>query len=64
MEPVVRNLATVCESDVKAIAAYIAARIGAPTPERVKAAEHSLAHASRDNAAYPIVERAPGAGCC
>ena len=59
MEPVVRNLATVSERDVQAIATYIAARIGAPTQERSKAAERSLAHARRDIAAYPIVERVP-----
>jgi mono/diheme cytochrome c family protein len=59
MEPVVRNLATVSERDVQAIAAYVAARIGTPAPERRRAAERSLAHANRDAAAFPFVEHVP-----
>lgn len=57
MDPVVRNLAAVPERDVQAIAAYVAARIGAPTPQRRKGGEEALAHARRDIAAYPFVDR-------
>lgn len=42
MEPVVRNLAAVSEQDVRAMAAYLVALAGVPTPERKRKAEEAL----------------------
>lgn len=53
MEPVVRNLAEVPEPEVRAIAAYLAALAGAPSPERQKKAAEALSQAKRDRAAQP-----------
>jgi mono/diheme cytochrome c family protein len=57
MEPVVRNLATVPEQDVRAMAVYLAAIAGEPSPDRQKKARDALAHASREQAAYPLTDR-------
>jgi len=50
MEPVVLNLRTVSEEDVKAIAAYVAATMGTPGPDRRKKTDDALMHARRDEA--------------
>jgi len=51
MLPVVRNLSTVSQQDVQAIAAYIASYAGQVTPERQQRAEYSIARAQNDAAA-------------
>jgi mono/diheme cytochrome c family protein len=55
MAPVVHNLATVPEQDVRAIAAYLATIAGPPGADRQKKSEDALARAERDIAAYPSV---------
>lgn len=45
MQPIVRDLAEADEGDVHAIAAYIAAQIGEPSPERRQGAEELLSRA-------------------
>jgi mono/diheme cytochrome c family protein len=57
MEPVVRNLATVPEQDVRAMAVYLAAIAGEPSPHRRKIAQDALAHAKREEASYPFPDR-------
>lgn len=57
MEPVVRNLATVSEHDVLAIAAYVATLAGEPSAARQKKAEDALLHAKRETDAYPHIDR-------
>ena len=57
MEPVVRNLASVPEQDVRAMAHYLAAIAGEPGPHRRKKAQDALAHAKREEAAYPFRDR-------
>ena len=58
MEPVVRNLASVPERDVRAMAVYLAAIAGEPSSLRQKKAAEALAHARREQAAYPLPDRA------
>ncbi len=50
MAPVVRNLATVPEQDVRAIAAYIASTMGQPSVERQKHAQKVVAQANTKQA--------------
>ncbi len=57
MEPVVRNLASVPEQDVRAMAVYLADIAGAPSAGRQKKAQDALAHARREEAAYPLRDR-------
>jgi len=57
MEPVVHNLAAVPEQDVRTIATYLAALMGQPTADRQIKAEDALAHAKREQAAYPLIDR-------
>jgi mono/diheme cytochrome c family protein len=45
MAQVVSNLSSVPESDIRAIATYMAGVFGAPTPERKRRGEHALAQA-------------------
>jgi mono/diheme cytochrome c family protein len=49
MAPVVENLASVSEADVRAIAVYVASLIGEPTPERLQQAESLMASTKKDN---------------
>lgn len=57
MAPVVLNLRTVSEEDVQAIAAYVAASMGPPGPDRRKQADDALMHARRDEAAGRRTDR-------
>lgn len=57
MEPVVRNLAAVPESSVRAIAAYVTTLAGRPDAGRQQKAEKALLQAGRDGAAYPRDDR-------
>ena len=61
MEPVVRNLAAVPESDVRAIASYVASVMGAPSPERVAHAQRTVEQAARagSTAAVPPGDARP-----
>jgi len=70
MAEVVSNLASVKESDVRAIATYMAGVFGAPTPERRRQAEAVLArvktpsaHASQTNTAGAAIYTAACATC-
>jgi mono/diheme cytochrome c family protein len=69
MAPVVHNLATVPEGDVRAIAAYVAAQIGPATPERqARRAAAAAAPSAADSAerlyrAGQIVYAGACAGC-
>jgi mono/diheme cytochrome c family protein len=60
MAQVVSNLSAVPESDVKAIATYMAGVFGAPTPDRKRQGEAALAQA-RSPAAQPSQNNAAGA---
>jgi mono/diheme cytochrome c family protein len=60
MAEVVRNLAAVSASDVRAIAAYMADAFGAPSPDRKREGEVVLASAKSDRAATTHGD-APGA---
>jgi mono/diheme cytochrome c family protein len=53
MAPVVHNLSSVPEQDLRSIAAYLAAVAGSPSEDRQKKSEDALAHAKREMAAYP-----------
>jgi mono/diheme cytochrome c family protein len=53
MAQVVRNLSAVPESDVRAIAAYVADLFGAPTPDRKRRGEDALAQAASRPAQAP-----------
>ena len=57
MEPVVRNLASVPEQDVRAMAVYLAAIAGGALADRQKRPQDALAHAKREEAAYPLLDR-------
>ena len=56
MAPVVGNLAAAPESDVRAIAAYVAAVAGPPSPERQRRAQEVLARVQRDQSLYASVQ--------
>ena len=60
MAPVVHNLGVVPESDVRAIAAYVASVAGAPTPAREEGARKALARAKGETPA-PNETAGPGA---
>ena len=60
MAEVVSNLSSVNESDVRAIATYMAGVFGAPTPDRIKQGEAVLAQAQNSgdrNAAVAADQR-------
>jgi mono/diheme cytochrome c family protein len=59
MAPVVHNLGTVPESEVRSVAAYVAAVAGAPTPEREEAARKALARAKGE---IPAASEGAGPG--
>jgi mono/diheme cytochrome c family protein len=65
MAPVVRNLADVAEGEVRAMAVYLGALGGPPTPERQKNAEAALAQAKAPGREPPGVRGAAVyAGAC
>ncbi|MBE7183309.1 MAG: c-type cytochrome [Methylobacterium mesophilicum] len=60
MAPVTTNLGVAAPDDVSALAAYVADRMGTPSPERVAKGEQALARAEGANAATPA-SNAPSA---
>src|SRR6185369_13679527 len=70
MAQVVSNLSSVPESDIRAIAVYMADQFGAPTPDRKRRGEEALTQAkspapqpSTTNAAGAAIYAAACAGC-
>lgn len=61
MAPVVRNMADVPDQDVRAIAHYIAARMGAPSPEREQKAQKLIAAAETHGGAQMAAAAPAGA---
>lgn len=53
MAPVTANLGAASEADVRAMATYIVAQMGEPTPERVRRGEEARELAARENRAGP-----------
>jgi mono/diheme cytochrome c family protein len=62
MAPVVRNLESVSKEDVQAIATYIAASIGTPSPDHRRKADEALTHARHDEAVGARIVRMEHAG--
>ena len=67
MAPVVANMAIVSDSDVKAIAAYVASVAGTPSKERLEQGERAIARAKGDAAGRSVGPTEGGAiyaGAC